>query len=477
MVALKNYLRDLPEFQPLLIGVVGLLWWTSQTQGVFADRLLTDEQLTAGWEESHINAVKAAVRDIGANPANQNYNALTLERTLIQDETEHERRYRNCTLVRRVGDTTWIRHFKEFNAPSGSNVRIRHVWIIDSNGIMRINHWTRYPSGGATNAIYQVGHEGYLSEQLSNLQAYEILPNRLGRVLWNLQRQDVRYRVDSNEVPRLEIDFPRRRVRPGASSEAPPTPGGDSRILLSSEKPHLPTLSRRYRRMSESEPFPSSVGVRYFYERSAGKPVFMNRVVYNAIPSELPGPISSDTRFERVESDCLEIPRMKIAQTNHKWSIRSDNKWTTIPAEDVPQQFLYRVEVVSDAEAGKCYDEFPEQFMEIRERLENLPVPSVDEVFAAEQETAEFGPRSPDVATADMPSDYGLSALPVAASHQMPLTEGEIVDAEAAGFSSAQAEVTATSRRSLMLAFGIGLLIAGIGLVAVFATARVTRRV
>lgn len=403
-LALKHLLQNEVPFPPVLVGLAVFICWIPMANLVLADDLLTAEQLTAGWEESRIRAVKDAIRDVSANPENQNYNVLTLERHLVSgetiqageivpDNTLHERPKRTCCLVRKVRDTIWIRYNREFRPTLGLASRDQYEWIVDNKGILQISRQHGLPSEGSTAAIYQVGHEGYLSEQLSMLQRDYLLPNLLNSVVFSLQRKDVRYRVDSNKVPRLEIDFPLQPIRPGDADELPKTAGGDSRVLLSAQKPHLPVFKRRYRPYSESSPFPDNVGISYFYERSPSKPVFLNRVVYQPLTSELPKQISREARFERVAFDSQEIPLIRITETGHCWRIRNEKKWITIPEEAVPQQFLDRVELVSKEEARKCFEEFPEQFVAVRERLQNLPVPSFDEVIAMKHDVAESLPQ------------------------------------------------------------------------------------
>lgn len=448
MVAFGKSLQIAFRFRPVWVGIVALLWAMLQTNSAFADKALGDEQLASGWEESQISAVKEAVRDFITNPANQNYNALSLQRSLVlgetmqdgkfvRDKTVHERFHRKCSLVRKIGNTTWIRYFHEYETQTGTTIQHRHVWIIDSHGILQIKRRSGSSkfSPASTRAIFQVGHEGHLSDILGILRAFEILPNKFKSFPLSLRRQNLRYRVDSNDVPRLQIEFPQTRVLPGNSKTIQSKRWGDVLILLSRETPNLPTLVRPYFQSKGKDAFQKGSGTKYFYDRSADNPVFPKRFVSKLIKTGMPTrTTSADTRFERAVFDSHEIPLIKIAKTDHRWSIRSDNKWMTITAEDVPQQFLDRVDVVSDEEADECYQKFPEQFLAIRDRLRNQDVASVEEVLGVEHNIAEAPPETLAAVTSNV-ADSG-------------------------------------DRRSMFLSLGITMLLIGVILLAAFGASR-----
>ena len=148
------------------------------------------------------------------------------------------------------------------------------------------------------------------------------------------------------------------------------------------------------------------------------------------------GTISCDTRFERVNSDS-QIPRIKIAETMHIWQVEKERKWTTIPVEEVPQEFIDRIEVVSDYQSGKRYGEFPNEIRPVRDRLEAQRVPPLSE---------------------------------------LPLADGELVEPEPAHpLAAAPHTLDLSLRRSLFLAAGIVMLIAGVVLFGVFVTARLAK--
>jgi len=410
-----------------------LVWVTLFLSRVHAETLPMDEQLLAGWEEERLQDFSSALRELSSHPENQNYDTLCLERKVVGkfSGTREERYYRICVLVRHADGVTWIRYLKEFNRLNGGLVNEQKEWIVDGDKILQVGR-----AGSTTTARFQSRAQGDLRNQLDSLMRHTIQPHKIHGLRWSMQRPDVRYKVDHNGVPRVLIGMRRRRLRPGETSEMPPTPGGDIRVLFSKESPQLPTFFRRFIVLGEDDPYENSLGAQLFYDRSPGKPVFLNRVVERAVIEEGKfGTISSDTRFERVNFDS-RIPRIKIAENMHTWQHEIDRKWTKVAVEDVPREFIDRVEIVSDYESGVRYGEFSEEFKPIRDRLEALPVTPVEE---------------------------------------LPIPDADLVEAEPLHQRATQPrKQDGVHQRFLFLACGIGLLVAGVALLVVFATTRLT---
>lgn len=351
--------------------------WISRA-AVADDALITDEQLTAGWEESQFLALQSSIKEL--TRLRQNYNTLSIQRSIVgpnEDGPRRERHYRKCALVRTIGDVTWIRYVYNFGDSENPDVTSQTEWIIDGDRILQVGR-----AGSSTNARCYVGLKNRIGHELQSLRSRVIYPNRLWSVPLSLRRISVRYRVNSDGIPRCDIDLSRSRPRPGEKSTAlPPTPGGDLRLFLSKDSPHLPTSMRRIAPPPPDSYYLNSPITRFFYDRTPGKPVFLNRVVQiTQLREGKTGQTFSDTRYEPVETQLNEIPRIKIADSMHHWQVMKDRRWVNVPVEEISQDFRDHVEVIGNVETGVLCKEMREELTAEMDRMEAIPVPLATEL-------------------------------------------------------------------------------------------------
>jgi len=342
------------------------------------DALFTDEQLAAGWEESQTLALQTAIKEL--TRLRQSYNTLSLQRSIVgpnEDGPRRERHYRKCALVRTIGDVTWIRYVYNFGDSENPDVTSQTEWIIDGDLILQVSR-----AGSSTNARYYVGLENRIGHQLQSLRSSVIYPNRLWSLPVSLRRVSVRYRVNSDGIPRCDIDLSRSRPRPGEKSTAlPPTPGGDLRLFLSKEFPHLPTSMRRIAPPPPDSYYLNSPITRFFYDRTPGQPVFLSRVVQiTQLREGKTGTTHSDTRYEPVEMELSEIPRIKIADSMHSWQVVKDNRWVKVPVEEIPQEYRDYVEVIGNKATSTLWYEMRAELTAEMDRMEDIQVPPVTDL-------------------------------------------------------------------------------------------------
>lgn len=346
--------------------------WMIRTT-VADDAPITDERLTAGWEESQFLALQSSIKELAR--LRQSYNTLSIQRSIVgpnEDGPRRERHYRKCALVRTIGDVTWIRYVYNFGDSENPDVTSQTEWIIDGDRILQVGR-----AGSSTNARCYVGLENRIGHELQSLRSRVIYPNRLWTLPLSLRRISVRYRVNSDGIPRCDIDLSRSRPRPGEKpTQLPPTPGGDLRIFLSKKVPHLPNSMRRIAAPPPDSYYLTSPITRFFYDRTPGKPVFLNRVVQiTQLREGKTGQTFSDTRYEPVEMELSEIPRIKIADSMHSWQVVKDNRWTKVPVEEIPQEYRDHVEVIGNVATGKLWHGMRAELTSEMDRMEAVQVP------------------------------------------------------------------------------------------------------
>ncbi|MEZ5940985.1 MAG: hypothetical protein R3C18_06310 [Planctomycetaceae bacterium] len=324
----------------------------------------------AGWEREQLLVCVANIDALLSNPRHQNYNALRISRSLENAEGPTlDVLKRECVMVRHVGGITYIRGVRFITRDDLPHDALSQFeYIMYGDDLISLHR-----AGAATTVRFQEGVAGPFPrfDSLDIVMMQTALPNRLNRVPLMTTIHDARFRILSDNVPRISTELPRIQSSPNESDELPESEDGDVEVLLSPEQPWLPVLVRRTAAPRAADYFESGAYTRFFYDRSNPDEPFVTRILNETpLKPEAHGVYLSDVRFELVDAKDATIPKLQIAETMNLWQEFDGTRWIKVEPADVPAKFQALTEVISDVASGKLWNADDDPILAIRDRLE-----------------------------------------------------------------------------------------------------------